>query len=89
MTDKVPYGERSHFRPGVLLKVQLGGNFPTWNGVVPLGQEREEFEMICHLKEGELVIGMGISYARKVPYVRVLTRDGVCGILYPTLVKVV
>ena len=89
MTDKVPYGERSHFRPGVLLKVQLGGNFPTWNGVVPLGQEREEFEVICHLKEGELVIGMGISHARKVPYVRVLTRDGVCGILYPTLVKVV
>ena len=88
MTDKIPYAQRLHFRPGVLLQVQLGGNFHA-NGVVPLGREREEFEVICHLKEGELVIGMGISHARKVPYVRVLTRDGVCGILYPTLVKVV
>lgn len=80
--------KRDAYTPGVLLKVQLGGNFHA-NGVVPLGREREEFEVICHLKEGELVIGMGISHARKVPYVRVLTRDGVCGILYPTLVKVV
>lgn len=86
MTDKIPYAQRLHFRPGVLLQVQLDFHA---NGVVPLGREREEFEVICHLKEGELVIGMGISHARKVPYVRVLTRDGVCGILYPTLVKVV
>ena len=88
MTDKIPYAQRLHFRPGVLLQIQETRTMFTDAGV-PLAQDNEDFEVLGHLKTGELVIGMGMSLCRNVPYVRVCTRNGVCGILYPTVVKVV
>lgn len=88
MSDKIPYAQRLHFRPGVLLQVQMSHGMFTDAGV-PLARDEEDFVVFGHLKFGELVIGMGMSLCRNVPYVRALTRNGVCGIVYPTVVKVV
>jgi len=88
MTDKTSYAQRLHFRPGVLLQIQKYVGMLTDAGI-PLARDEEDFVVFGHLKFGELVIGMGMSFCRNVPYVRVLTRNGACGILYPTVVKVV
>lgn len=83
---------RPHMIPGVLLRIQTGGAYGM--GTItrdiarcPLWYDGDSPTIIGSLRDGELVIGLGLTEARHG--VRVLTRDGLYGVVYPTLVRIV
>ena len=92
--EGIPQGSevRPHMVPGVLLRIQTGGTFGmgaiTRDTQCPLWTEdASDTTMLGTLRDGELVIGLGPSGARHG--IRVLTREGLYGVVYPTLVRIV
>jgi len=60
MTDKTSYAQGLHFRPGVLLQVQMSHGMFTDAGV-PLARDEEDFEVLGHLKFGSLYVDIVTS----------------------------
>jgi len=60
MTDKIPYAQRLHFRPGVLLQVQMSHGMFTDAGV-PLARDEEDFVVLGPGKFGSLYVDIVTS----------------------------